>query len=304
MTRSRLLMLIVLAGGLVSVVASGVWYTRERQRFDATAARWRSPAIRPDAVDRLLPQLGHARAKSRELAGIAGEAAAEGDWVTTDMALLDMLATADEQQQEGLLMAQLVSISIRKQALDAIEEVYAEPVAPSEKLLSVVSAIDQVKAIEQAVPAEAGFGISRWEAGLAPAWLLKDALDRLEVLEQAARDGDAGLRDFLAAETSESVWLPAVRAALQLQARAELAELALRLRAYQAEHGVYPDDLSELGDVPHNPLTGGEIAYLRIDGGFELRADGMPSQELAVWAWDVPDESDDAGLPAPVQSTP
>ncbi len=280
-------MLRVMGALLLAVAALSGWYAWDGRQLERELAPWRDPRVSAEAIEQTLPVLSESRMEARRLAETAQQAAADGDWGGVDQSLLAMLSLADRQQTDGLLTSQLVVISIRALAIETLAEVYAAPRVPSAELVEAIAAIDQVAAIRDAVPAERAFIASRWDAGLAPRGLARQAFADSEEALTAIDMGEGAVRDFADRDVpASSGWTAALRSALRLQTRVELAHLALRLRTYRAEHGVYPEDLTALGERPTNPLSGEPIAYERVGHGFRLQADGMPEEELSLWAWE------------------
>lgn len=92
-----------------------------------------------------------------------------------------------------------------------------------------------------------------------------------------------------------SLLLPAVRAAVvaedQQVEQFQLAQLALLLAAYHAEHDAYPAALDDLAPkyvekLPRDVFTGDELKYRRTDGGYVLYSVG-------------PNRTDDGGTKSP-----
>jgi len=233
-------------------------------------------------------------------------------------------AMAQHLSSEPAISSQLVRYALLSVGKQGIEQALNRCNPSAEACRKVYDAYGEVKLSESLLRAvkghrawcrESAFDVVReglppranWGIHLAEAQLNNDERGYLRVMREqmdalalpwpeAKERADAILDRFLGGPawvhlTADLIILSLGRAAEACrlaEGRRDVCRIGLALRAYQAEHGRYPNSLEELAgegwEIPHDSFSGGPYRYRREDDGFLV--------------WGVgPDLDDDGGKP-------
>ncbi len=206
-------------------------------------------------------------------------------------------------------IAILTVVAIDGMMIELIETLFAQSGVPSESVIAALQRIDYRADVPAMLAGEAEDYLRmselvsseppwRQDAPYALIWR-QDAAYALRQYRQvieAAENSHTKLQD-LSFDSDPPVWalfykrfaLPldgVTMALVTAQTRVNLALSAIHLRRYRDQHGAYPENPSEVEEMPLDPLTGEPFEYERLGEGFVLTSASEFRNELIDWRWE------------------
>ena len=272
-------------------------------------------------VTSVLPELAYMRNLARHVAYRARWEASQGN-VDAALELVAVgLRLINDLESDPLLTCALVRMACAAIPLNALQDILCETPVPERippSLLNELAAVKDRAPLRRVFEGERCFaaamsaqmGLQRWRVSR-PLFTLNemksnnllcamgdiviepDTKRREELLAPVREFAEGTSLLYVMARLSAPAYVGVADAFERLVAQADLAQVALALKAYHASHGAYPEELAALvpaylKDLPADTFSGDALQY-RIEGaGFVLYSIGQ-------------NRVDDAGDPHPLR---